>query len=203
MSAPNDADEAARRLEALTHHTALPHTRLSSRIDGFLRRIGEAASWLWIALLGVIVVNVLMRYVLGEGRIELEELQWHLYAVGLLIGIATAFEADAHVRVDVLHERLSLRMQAWIELYGLLLLFFPFVALVLYYAVPFVGWSWESSEVSSAPGGLPYRWAIKAALPLGFGLLATAAISRLLRVSALLFGAPAPLREESTTAGDG
>jgi TRAP-type mannitol/chloroaromatic compound transport system permease small subunit len=144
----------------------------------------------------VIVVNVVARYAFGEGRIEFEELQWHLYAVGFLVGIAAAVASDSHVRVDVLRERFRLRTRAWIELYGLLLLFLPFVALVLVYSVPFVALAFESGEVSVSAGGLPYRWVIKGALGAGFALLGLAGVSRLLRVSAFLFGAPAPVRDD-------
>ena len=66
-------------------------------------------------------------------------------------------------------------------------LLLPFIALVLIYAVPFVWVSFELAEVSQAPGGLPYRWIIKAALPAGFIILLLATISRLSQVWALLF----------------
>jgi TRAP-type mannitol/chloroaromatic compound transport system permease small subunit len=79
-------------------------------------------------------------------------------------------------------------MRAWIELYGILLLLFPFVALVGIYAIPFVAESILRSEISQSPGGLPFRWLIKSALPIGFALLAAAGLSRLLRICALLFG---------------
>lgn len=168
---------------------ALPRTRLSSVIDPFLVRIGEAISWVWLLLVGVIICNVILRYAFGAGRIEFEELQWHLYSVGFLTGLSYCLQADAHVRIDVLHERLRPRLQAWIELYGLSLLLFPFTALICVFGVPFVADSFDSGEISPSPGGLPYRWLIKAALVGGFGLLALAGISRLTRVWTFLFGA--------------
>ena len=168
----------------------LPHTRLSQGIDRIIDAVGRATSYLWLALLAVIVVNVTLRYVFSEGRIELEELQWHLYAVGFLLGLSYAYQADAHIRVDVLHERMAPRTRSWIELYGILLFMVPFLALVLIYAVPFVAASYELGEVSPSPGGLPLRWLIKAALPVGFTLLALATLSRLLRVWHHLFLAP-------------
>ena len=116
----------------------LPHTRLSRLIDPFLQRIGDAASWLWIVLMVTILGNVVLRYAFGEGRIELEEIQWHLYAVGFLLGLGYALQADTHIRVDVLHERFSPRLRAWIELYGIVLLLLPFIAVVLVFSVPFV-----------------------------------------------------------------
>jgi len=161
----------------------------------------------WVILLVVIVANVVLRYAFGEGRIEFEEIQWHLYSVGFLLGLGYALQSDAHVRVDVVHERLSPRAQAWIELYGIILLLLPFCALILIYAVPFVSFSWAMDEVSASPGGLPLRWLIKAMLPIGFALLAIAAISRLTRVWSFLFGTPLALPLSSggprTTAADG
>ncbi|MBW2383826.1 MAG: TRAP transporter small permease subunit [Deltaproteobacteria bacterium] len=186
----------------ITHHTALPHTRTSKRLDASLMRCGEILSWIWLLLLAVIVSNVTLRYVFGEGRVELEELQWHLYAVGFLGGLSYCVPADAHIRVDFLRDRLSPRMQAWVELYGILLLLLPFCGLVLVFAVPFVAESWASGEVSPSPGGLPARWLIKAALPIGAALLTIAYVSRLLRVSSLLFGAPAPLPRSSAIRGE-
>ena len=165
----------------------LPNTVWSRRLDRLADHIGRGVSYVWLLLLGVIVINVLMRYVLNEGRIELEELQWHLYAVGFLLGLGYAYQADAHIRVDVLHEHFGHRVKAWVELYGILLLLLPFIALILKYSMPFVTSSYAVAEVSASPGGLPLRWLIKAALPLGFGLLLLTVISRLLRVWHFLF----------------
>ena len=165
----------------------LPETAFSRRVDALLVAIGRAVSWIWLALLAIIVLNVLLRYAFGEGRIEFEEIQWHLYSVGFLLGMSYALQADTHIRVDVVHERLSARAQAWIELYGILLLLLPFIALVLIFSVPFVAQSYAVGEVSQAPGGLPLRWAIKAVLPIGFFLLLLGALSRLTRVWTFLF----------------
>lgn len=193
--------EASRIRETLPHAEDLPHTRASWFISRALRRVGGALSWIWVALLAVIVVNVTMRYAFGEGRIEFEEIQWHLYAIGFLIGFSVCLDTDDHIRVGLIRDRLSPRAQAWIELYGLLLLFFPFVALVLIYAVPFVHYSFAIAEVSDAPAGLPYRWAIKSMLIVGFALLALAGWGRLLRVSCLLFGTPRPIDGRDPNAG--
>jgi TRAP-type mannitol/chloroaromatic compound transport system permease small subunit len=168
----------------------LPDTRLSRLIDPLLIRIGEAISWLWLLLMVTIVGNVVLRYAFGEGRVEFEEIQWHIYACGFLLGLAYAYQADSHIRVDVLHERLTVRTRAWIELYGTLLFVLPFIAVILIFGVPFVTASFHMGEVSQAPGGLPLRWLIKAALPIGFGLLLIAAIARLSRVWTLLFLTP-------------
>ena len=39
--------------------------------------------------------------------IELEELQWHLYAIGWLVGLSSTYVVDSHVRVDVLTDNMG------------------------------------------------------------------------------------------------
>ena len=165
----------------------LPDTWFSRLIDPLLVKIGDAVSWLWLALLAVIVCNVVLRYAFAEGRIEFEEIQWHLYSAGFMFGLSYALQADAHIRVDVLHERFRPVTQAWIDLYGLILFVLPFVALMLIYGARFVADSFATGEVSSSPGGLPYRWAIKSVLVIGFALLGIAALSRLTKLWKYLF----------------
>ena len=152
--------------------------------------VGNAVSWIWVLLLAVIVCNVVLRYAFDEGRVEFEEIQWHLYSVGFMLGLGCVLQADAHIRVDVLYERFQPVTRAWIDLYGILLFVLPFVALMLIYGAPFVADSFVTGEVSSSPGGLPHRWAIKSILLAGFALLGLAALSRLTRLWKFLFLTP-------------
>jgi len=166
----------------------LPETRLSRVIDPLISWIGQWASGLWVVLMAIIVGNVVSRYVFGKGYIEIEEIQWHIYSFGFLIGLSYAYQADSHIRVDVIHERLPTRVQAWIEFYGTLLFIVPFILIILTFSFPFVAASYELNEISQSPGGLPYRWLVKAALPISFILLSLAVLSRLSRVCVTLFG---------------
>lgn len=187
-----DTPSQAEALKQVIHHAELPHTAVSNVLDAFIRRIGEVVSWVWVLLVTVIMLNVTMRYVLGEGRIEFEEIQWHIYSVGFLIGLSYCLEADDHIRVDLLHERFGLKTKAWVELFGIALFLLPFIVLVVIFAAPFVKYSFEIGEISEAPGGLPLRWFIKSVLLIGFVLLAVATLSRLTRVTACLFAFPRP-----------
>ncbi|MBK1696815.1 TRAP transporter small permease subunit [Rhodovibrio salinarum] len=174
------------------HHTELPTTRPSLAVDKAVRGIGFAFSFLWLGVLGVILVAVIGRYAFGSGSVMAEEIEWHLAGAAWLVGLSYTLVSDDHVRVDVLHERLSVKKQAWIELFGLLFLLLPFAAIGLYLGWPYFYSSWMQGEVSQAPAGLPYRWAIKVFLPLSFALLIVAVLSRLMKCTALLFGWPKP-----------
>jgi TRAP-type mannitol/chloroaromatic compound transport system permease small subunit len=118
--------------------------------------------------------------------IELEELQWHLYAVGWLVGLSSTYVVDQHVRVDVLTDSMAYRRRLWFEFFGILLLFLPFIILVLIYSVPFFELSWETSERSTSANGLPARWLVKGFLVFSFFLLLLAGLSRITRVLATI-----------------
>jgi TRAP-type mannitol/chloroaromatic compound transport system permease small subunit len=156
-----------------------------------LDRVGGVIAWVWLALIAVIGIAVVLRFVFGIGRIELEELQWHLYAVGFLTGIVVCAVHDRHVRVDVLRDRMQPRTRDWVDFYGGLLLQLPLIALVLWSALPLVAESWATGERSVSAGGLPHRWLLKAALPIAFVGLGIATLTRLRRVAGRLFGAHA------------
>ncbi|MBK1851468.1 TRAP transporter small permease subunit [Marinobacter sp. 1-4A] len=184
--------------EFLHHHTVLPTTRVSQWVDRAIAAIGKGASWLWVVLTGVIIWAVVGRYAFEHGSVTLEEVQWHLAGIGWLLGLAYTLVVDDHVRVDVLHERMTLRAQGWVELFGLLFLLLPFLGLAVYEMIPYAFSSWQQGETSQAPAGLPYRWVLKGVVALSFILLAIAALSRLLKVTALLFGFPKPISVDTS-----
>ena len=188
--------------EILIHHVELPQTAISQAIDAGLILLGKAASWLWLVVVGIIIYAVVGRYAFGQGSVTLEEWQWHVAGAAWLIGLSYTLATDDHVRVDVLHERFSLRTKGWIEFFGILLLLLPFLVFAFWEAIPYFHSSYLQDETSQAPAGLPNRWILKGVLALAFLLLMVAAISRLLRVTALLFGKPTPRRVERNGEGD-
>ena len=111
----------------------------------------------------------------------LEELQWHLYAVALMVGLSYGVTTDSHIRVDLLHQRFSPRLKAWVEIIGILFLLLPFIAILFHHSLDWLADSYRLNESSSNPTGLPYRWLIKAVIPVSLGLLFIAALARLLR----------------------
>lgn len=191
MSAPPVGSDASGPVpDAFT----LPQTRWSAAIEGGIQRLGEWTSWLWAVLLVIIIVNVALRYIAGFGFIVFEELQWHLYGAAWLLALGFVFKNDGHVRIDVIAGTLRPRTRAWIELIGIVVFLLPFAIDIAVTSIPFVVTSYNLNEISPSPGGLPLRWVIKAFIPIGFGLLALAGFARLLRVTSMLFGLPAPLK---------
>lgn len=181
-------------LESLGHHTELPSTGLSMVLDKFINAIGSLFSWLWVALVVLILANVTNRYVFQNSSIAMEELAWHFYGAAFMIGLSFTLVSDSHVRVDVLYERWGLKTKAWIEFFGILLLLLPFLGVVIYHMAPYAYESYIADERSQVIAGLTNRWIMKYIVLISMILLAIAAFSRLLKCTALLFGFPKPRR---------
>jgi len=150
-------------------------------LDRWVQQIGAFLSWTSLALIAAIVIQVVLRYVFRAGLVQLEELQWHLYGVLIMVGLSYAQTMDSHVRVDLFHHKYSPRTQAVVEILGTLILLFPFIYVVMYHSMDFIADSFIRMERSVAPEGLPYRWVVKSLMPFGFFLLLLTAFSRLLR----------------------
>ena len=81
--------------------------KLSMTLDGIVRFVGDLTSWLCILLVVAIIVQVILRYVLGRGLVVLEELQWHFYGIMIMIAIPYGMITDSHIRLDLLHAGIS------------------------------------------------------------------------------------------------
>lgn len=156
--------------------------------DALVIKIGRFAAWLNLLLVAVVVVQVVLRYGFHHGLVPLEELMWHLYATAFMFGLSYALVRDAHVRVDLLYGGWSARTRAWVEIGGIILLLLPFVAVIFHQSLAWVGSAFRLGESSQNPTGLPFRWLIKAVIPVAFGLLLVATVSRLLRVLSVALG---------------
>lgn len=148
-------------------------SRLGSLIDTVNERIGRAVAWLMFLLVLVIVYDIAMRYLFQIGSVALQELEWHFFSIIFLFGAAYTFRHDGHVRVDMVYRSrfLSDKHRVWIDLLGTLVFLIPFCALIIYSSWPFVFSAYVIAEGSPDPGGLPFRFLLKSAIPLAFLLL--------------------------------
>ncbi len=160
--------------------------KLADVIDAVIRSIGHFIMWTNIILIVVIILQVVLRYGFGKGLVILEELQWHLYALGIMFGASYAMMMDSHIRVDIIHARLSQKWRNRWDLFGIVFLLLPFAIVVFHQSLDFVYESWRVNERSDAPLGLPWRWAIKGVIPITFALLIVATVARAARIIAAL-----------------
>ena len=147
--------------------------------------VGRLAAWLFLLVAAVIVWDVVMRRLFVQGSVLLQELEWHLHALGIMSCLAWAYGRDEHIRIDLFHSHMSMRRRNQVELWGCLLLLLPWSMWTSVLGWRFVEASFALGESSQAPGGLGMRWLIKAVLPLGMGLLSLQGWAKVLKLLVL------------------
>ena len=166
------------------------------RLETLFDRFSDVMGWIAGVLNLVMLVNVfydaIMRYFFKTGSIALQEMEWHLFAMVFLFGIAYGLKEDGHVRVDVLYDRFSPRNKALVNIAGTVLLLLPLSVLIIEGSVWYVQEAYTSGEVSGDPGGLPYRWLIKLVIPASFVFLVVSAIGFIIHNLNIILGIVAP-----------
>lgn len=164
--------------------------QLSVRLEQFSERTGMLVSWLVLAMVLLVSYDVAMRYFFQSGSVALQEMEWHLFSLIFLIGAAYTLKHDDHVRLDLFYKSnfMDDRRRAWIDLFGSIFLLIPFCILIITSAWPFVYQSYIHLEGSPDPGGLPYRWILKASIPLGFTFLLLQGVSDIVKNLSTVLG---------------
>jgi TRAP-type mannitol/chloroaromatic compound transport system permease small subunit len=146
-------------------------------LDRMVARIGRVTSWLTLLLVILVAGDVLFRYVWHVSSVSEQEFEWHVLAVIALFGASYTLQQGEHVRVDVFYQHYSLRLKRWMDIILPAFVVVPTMLFITWLSLDFVRMSWELSEASPDPGGLPARYLIKAFVPLGFFLVAVQGIA--------------------------
>jgi TRAP-type mannitol/chloroaromatic compound transport system permease small subunit len=154
--------------------------KLAGGIDQIIDLVGRATAWLALGLALVMGANVLLRYGFSIGSIWMQELEWHVMVPICVFGMSYALRHGEHVRVDVLFQYFSPRDKLLVEVItaiaGMLL-----SAIVIWLCVPYVWQSWSIGEGTANPGGIDYRYIVKALIPIGFALFFMQSLSEAIK----------------------
>lgn len=146
-------------------------------IDKSIRYLGYFTAFILVILVLLVVYDATVRYLFSSGSVALQELEWHLFDVIILFGIAYTLHENAHVRVDIFYASYSKRKKTIINIISSLFFILPFSLLIVYIGIDFVSLSFIQNEASSDPGGLEYRFLVKSLLPVSFVFLTIVAIN--------------------------
>jgi TRAP-type mannitol/chloroaromatic compound transport system permease small subunit len=168
--------------------------RISEVIGHAVAAVGKAGGWLLLPLTFIMMFDVFARkfrplQILVNDTFlkdylsstKLQEWEWHLHGVTLLLAFGFTYVCDRHVRIDGWRDKWSPKTQALVEILGILIFMMPFCCFMLYEATHFVHMSYVSNEGSAAMTGLGNRWIIKSFLILGYVFLILAGVAMLMR----------------------
>ena len=150
-------------------------------------RVGAALSWIVLIAVFVSAGTATARKAFDVSSNGLLEIQWYLFAAMFLLAAGYTMLRQEHVRIDVLLGRFARRTQVKVEIFGIVVFLFPFVAVMIGLVLPLVVRAFVSGEMSSNEGGL-IRWPVYALVPIGFLLLGLQGVSELVKRVAFLLG---------------
>ncbi len=144
--------------------------RAVKAIDRLNDRVGRMVSWLTLATVLICTAVVVLRYTAHIGFVWMQELYVWTHALVFLLASGFAYFRNAHVRVDIFYAAASPRSRAWIDLFGVVFLLFPWLALIAWAGWSYFLYSWEIREQSVQSNGMPGVYVLKGAI-LAFCLL--------------------------------
>lgn len=176
--------------------------RFAAVLDRISRTIGKGVSWIVLALIFMIMLDVITRKIdfIKQWSAEitrtygysvsfiLQDLEWHVHGILLLLTFGFGYIMNAHVRVDIFRESASRRRQVWIETVGLLVCAIPFLLVMIHFSWTMTHASFVQGEGSESQVGLGWRFIIKSFLITGFTVALMAVLATLFRCFAYLWG---------------
>lgn len=147
-------------------------------IDRLTTALGWVSAWALLLACFIAGANALSRYLFNLGSNAWLEAQWYLFAAAVMLGAPLLLRLNEHVRVDVVYGGLQPRTKAWIDALGMALVLVPVCLFVAWVSLNFVHDAYVQHEMSGSAGGL-LRWPVKAAIPVGFMLVALQGLSEL------------------------
>lgn len=164
--------------------------------------VGKLASWIIIPLVFIIMFDVITRKIeyikVRNAEITetygfsvsfiLQDFQWHLHGVLLLMTLGFGYIYNSHVRVDIFREAANRAGQVKIETFGLTILAIPFMIVMIGFSWDLFYASWRIGEGSESMVGLGMRYIIKSFLIWGFCIALMAALGTLIRCLLYTYG---------------
>ena len=167
-------------------------------IDSLSYGIGEIVKWLLPILVLTVAFTVFALSIFGQSWTKLFESADYLHASVIMLGAAATLLAGQHVRVDVLHTRMSAKARALVDFIGFYALLAPVCLIVLWNSQSFVSFAWRIFEGSSEADGIRGEYLLKTLIPIFAVMMILQGLAIALRAAMCLCGQTRPERPPRT-----
>lgn len=150
-------------------------------IDAINEAVGRVVSLVAVVLTAVIIYDVVMRYAFNAPTRWAFDLTKQLYGFYFIMLGGYALRHQAHVRVDLVTERLSPSARRWVDVVGYILFFFPFTWVFLSNSYTFAMRSWKQGETTYGSVQLPV-YPLKIAVAVAAALLLVQGIAEFMKL---------------------
>ena len=181
--------------------------KLSAIADRILGAIAKVGAWAGVLLIATVMYDVTTRYLglprgFGLNATQIQEFEYWLHTFLFTLFIGYAYTKQGHVRIDLVRDRLPLKVKFLFEILGIVLFLIPFCVVAINYNINYAVTSYNEGEISKSVIGLTNIWILKSFLPIMFVLLLVAGVSQLIKSVAGLIGALPEEMIPETIGGD-
>lgn len=141
---------------------------------------GKLVSVLIFFMIGILLLEVTLRYVFVAPTIWAHELTLHLFGAYSVLAGAYVLLHHQHVKVDVVYSRFSPRGRAIIDSVTYLL-FFLFIGILLWYGTEI---AWRAVEIRQTVSPSPWAsplWPLKLTIPIAASLILAQGLAHFIR----------------------
>lgn len=137
---------------------------LATRLSTISVISGQLVSWLTLAMVIILTLNVLSSWLFNSSSILLSESIIWMHSANFLLAAGYTLNRNEHVRVDIFYAKMSTKSKALVDLLGTLLLLIPVSIFIIWSSWSYVLLSWRIGEVSAEAGGMPGTFILKSFL---------------------------------------
>ncbi|MFM2065208.1 MAG: hypothetical protein RLZZ584_117 [Pseudomonadota bacterium] len=170
--------------------------KLLLTVDKISTFVGQAFSWLIVALTFMITWEVFSRYALDHPHSWAFDAMIIQYGTLFMMAGAYTLSKAGHVRGDVLYGFFEPRTQATIDLILYIIFFIPGVFAMTYAGYYFAAESWAINEHSNITADGPPLYHFKSVLPLAGGFLLLQGVVEIIRCVICIQQGEWPSREQ-------
>ena len=155
--------------------------KLLLSVDKISTWVGQAFSWLIVALTLLITWEVFSRYVLERPHAWAFDVMIMMYGTLFMMAGAYTLAKNGHVRGDVLYGFFPPRLQAALDLTLYIVFFIPGVVALCWAGYRYAGESWAINEHSNITADGPPIYPFKTVIPIAGALLLLQGIVEIIR----------------------
>ncbi len=154
--------------------------KILSYIDSLSEWMGKTFAWLSLPMIAVIVYEVVARKLFNNPTDWAHESTTMLYGTFCIIGAVWTFREKGHVRTEVVHQMMPLKLQIFCDIItGLLGL--AMLAILFWGSFQFAADSWAKQEISSKSTWGVVVYPFKSVIPVATALMLLQQLAHVIR----------------------
>lgn len=150
-------------------------------VDGITTWVGKAAAWLVVALMVMVCLEVVKRYLLNMPTAWVFDASNMLYGSLFMLAGAYTLAQNGHVRGDFFYSSMRPRTQAAFDLVLYIVFFLPGIAALLYAGYRYAALSWRIHEHSTVTADGPPIYPFKTIIPVAGAFVMLQGVAEIVR----------------------